>query len=243
MAISEWPIPLQFVALDPNAVHIWLADLDKVAASWELLSEDEKARAHRFRFETDRRRFAAAHIVLRRLLAAHLGLQAEDIQFEYNEFGKPFLLENEADIQFNLSHAEKYALFALTRGRQIGVDIQEMRPNFSGIDVAEHFFSPREVAALKDLPPDVRCPAFFNCWTRKEAFVKARGEGLSMPLDQFDVSLLPGEPAALLNTSNDPDEASRWSMLALDPIAGYVAALAVEGRQWTPTFWRWPADL
>jgi 4'-phosphopantetheinyl transferase len=132
------------------------------------------------------------------------------------------------------------ALYALTRGRALGVDVEYVRDDLAGQEIAERFFSRQEVRALSALPADARTRAFFNCWTRKEAYIKARGEGLSLPLDQFDVSLTPGEPAALLGTRPDPQEAARWLLRELAPARGYVAALAVEGRGWRLRQWRWP---
>jgi 4'-phosphopantetheinyl transferase len=120
------------------------------------------------------------------------------------------------------------------------VDLECIRPDRSNEQIAEQFFSSLELAALCALPPGLRVEAFFNCWTRKEAYIKARGEGLTLPLDQFDVSLAPGEPAALLYTHDDPKEASRWSLQSLAPRPGYIAALAAEGHGWRIQCWHWP---
>jgi 4'-phosphopantetheinyl transferase len=130
----------------------------------------------------------------------------------------------------------------VTLGREIGVDLEHIRDNLEGEQLAERFFSPREVAALRALPPELRREAFFHCWTRKEAYIKANGKGLSLPLDQFDVTLRPGEPAALLATLHDPDEARRWSMWSLVPNEGYVGALAVEGHSWRLWCGDWTAE-
>jgi 4'-phosphopantetheinyl transferase len=132
------------------------------------------------------------------------------------------------------------ALYALTRGRELGVDLELIRCDLEAEQIAERFFSQREIVALRALPPALRRYAFFLCWTRKEAYIKARGEGLSMPLDQFDVSLIPGEPAALLGTQPDPNEALNWSLMNLTPASGYAAALATEGCEWTLSCWQWP---
>jgi 4'-phosphopantetheinyl transferase len=132
------------------------------------------------------------------------------------------------------------ALYAVTRGREIGIDLECIRFDLEVEKIAERFFSRREAATLRTLPPEVQRQAFFLCWTRKEAYFKARGEGLSLPLDQFDVSLIPGEPAALLSTQRDPYEVSRWSLQELTPAPGYAAALAVEGHGWGLACWQWP---
>ena len=129
-------------------------------------------------------------------------------------------------------------LYAVARGRRLGVDIERVRADAADERVAEQFFAPGEVAALGAFSESMRPLAFFNCWTRKEAYIKARGEGLSLRLDQFEVSLAPGEPAALLSTSGDPQESARWSLRALDTDPGYVAALAVEGSGWSLRCWQ-----
>jgi 4'-phosphopantetheinyl transferase len=122
----------------------------------------------------------------------------------------------------------------------VGIDLEYIRSDLQVEQLAERFFSRREIATLRTLPPEVQRQAFFLCWTRKEAYLKARGEGLSLPLDQFDVSLIPGEPAALLSTQRDPYEVSRWSLQELTPAPGYAAALAVEGHGWGLACWQWP---
>jgi 4'-phosphopantetheinyl transferase len=135
------------------------------------------------------------------------------------------------------------ALYAVARGREVGIDLEFIRRDLEVEQIAERFFSRRETATLRALPTDLRKYAFFLCWTRKEAYIKARGEGLSLPLDQFDVSLIPGEPAALLSAQPDSDEALRWSLQELTLASGYVAALAVEGRGWSLSCWQWPRPL
>jgi 4'-phosphopantetheinyl transferase len=138
-----------------------------------------------------------------------------------------------------VSHSQELGLYAITRNRKIGVDLEYIRTAFACEQVAERFFSSQEKATLRSLPPRLKYQAFFTCWTRKEAYIKARGEGLFLPLDQFDVSTIPGEPALLLNTRGDPQEANRWSLRELGPSAGYVAALAVEGHNWRLSCWNW----
>ncbi len=153
------------------------------------------------------------------------------MRFAYTTYGKPLLADETgaSGLRFNLTHSHGLALLAVTRGREIGVDVERIRDNLEGEKLAERFFSPREVAALRSLPPELRREAFFHCWTRKEAYIKAVGKGLSLPLDQFDVTLHPGEPAALLATRHDSEEAQRWSMRSLAPGEGYVGALARRG--------------
>jgi len=205
------------------------------------LTLDERARARRFRFPRDRDRFIVARGVLRAILGRYLGVDPGRLRFRYSPYGKPALagpFEDEG-IRFNLAHSQGIALYAVSRGREVGIDVEYVRADLADERIAERFFSPREVATLRAVPAEQRREAFFHCWTRKEAYVKARGEGLSLPLDQFDVSLAPGEPAALLSTPGDPPEVTRWSLQALNPGPGYVAALAVEGNGWRLRCWQW----
>jgi 4'-phosphopantetheinyl transferase len=143
-------------------------------------------------------------------------------------------------LRFNASHSNALALYAVAREREVGIDLEFVREDFAGFEIAERFFSPREVSALRALPEGERVEAFFDCWVRKEAYIKARGEGLSHPLHTFTVSLTPGEPAALLHTEGDSREAARWSLVGLYPCEGYRAALASEGGPPSLSCWRWP---
>ena len=221
--------------LAPVDVHLWQVTLaDSLADGLKhLLSADESSRANRFHFAKDRNHFIAARVLLRTLLAAYLGINAKELQFTYAEKGKPYLEESaRRGINFNLAHSHGRALYAFSHGREVGVDLEFMRETLADEKIAERFFSPREIETLRTVPAELRKEAFFNCWTRKEAYIKARGEGLSMPLDEFDVSLTPGEPAALLRNHKAPAEAARWTMRSIPMPAGYVAALVVEGHDW-----------
>ena len=244
---SPWCSPPERLRLDSGAVHVWRAGLDQSPSQIErfrnTLDDDERSRADRFYFSRDRERFIVARGVLRALLGRYLDTAPERLSFSYSAHGKPALAsEPGADaIRFNLSHSHGTALYAVTRGREVGVDLEFIRCDLEAEQIAERFFSHSEIVALQAVPPSIRKYAFFLCWTRKEAYIKARGEGLSMPLDQFDVSLIPGEPAALLSTKPDSDEALRWSLRNLTPASGYAAALASEGRDWNLSCWQWPA--
>jgi 4'-phosphopantetheinyl transferase len=221
------------LTLAPEEVHLWQAALDdRLAESVKhLLSADEISRADRFHFARDKNHFIAARGFLRTLLSVYLGISPDDLQFSYAEKGKPFLEEiQQAGLNFNLAHSHGRAIYALSQGRAVGVDLEYVREDLAGERIAERFFSPREVEVLKKLPAELRKEAFFNCWTRKEAYIKARGEGLSMSLDDFDVSLGPGEPAALLLNQTEPAEVTRWTMRSVPVPSGYVAALVVEGH-------------
>lgn len=232
--------------VEENRVHVWRADLNLPTTArdtlWEYLSEDERIRAGRFHFPEHRKHFIAGRGLLRVLLARYLGVLPSSVRFRYNPYGKPELADeySRARLGFNISHSSGIALLAFASGRQVGVDVERIREAFASEEVAARFFSSQEVAVLQSLPSHLKVSAFFNCWTRKEAFIKAKGMGLSLPLDQFDVSVAPGEPAAILETRGDPLEAGRWSLQGLAPKAGYAAAIAVEGHDWNLD--RWSAD-
>jgi 4'-phosphopantetheinyl transferase len=245
---SEWRPVTQLPALTPDAVHVWRISLDigdtMLSRLRAILADDERQRADRFHFEKDRRHFTAGRGALRTILAGYLGRRPEEVRFDYANYGKPLLAGTNETLRFNLSHSHGLALLAVTLAREIGVDIEFIRDNLErdGELLAERFFSRQEVAVLRSLPTDLRREAFFHCWTRKEAYIKAHGMGLSLPLDQFDMTLHPDEPAALLATRHDPAEAQRWSMRSLLPAAGYVGALAVEGHSWRLECGHWSAD-
>jgi 4'-phosphopantetheinyl transferase len=209
-----------------NEIQIWLAHLDGLQDRSELLSPDEQERAARFALPHIRARFIAARSFLRTTLAECLSDDPAKLSFGYGHHGKPFLIDGE--LRFNLSHSGGWAALAVARRREVGIDIEQIRPDRSTDELAQRFFSPREWAALQSLPDAERCAAFFRCWTRKEAFIKLIGEGLSFPLDEFDVTLRPEEPAALLSVRGDASAAKRWAMHEISAPAGFAAALAVE---------------
>ncbi|MEW6240627.1 MAG: 4'-phosphopantetheinyl transferase superfamily protein [Chloroflexota bacterium] len=229
MTRSNWQIPPADIQMERHQADIWrvapTVPADSVPLFESALSADESQRAARFHFDTDRLRFITAYTSLRRILARYLQCDPRDLNFSANAYGKPFLPDHEID--FNLSHSGEYALIAVTRGRKIGVDVEFIRDDIELESLAARHFSPREVSELLALPLKQRVVGFFNCWTRKEAYIKAQGLGLSLPLDSFDVSL--GEPARLRGTRPDAKEASRWSLHSLDVGSNYAAALAVEG--------------
>lgn len=212
-----------------------------IQALSDILAPDESLRAGRFHFQKDRERFVVARGALRHILSGYLKTLPEQIHFSYNQYGKPALSEDGSRnlLSFNVAHSHEVALYAVARGREVGLDVELVREDFACREIAKRFFSAREVAALRTVPKEQQAMAFFNCWTRKEAYIKARGEGLSHPLDRFTVSLVPGETASLLSTDDDPQETSRWSLVELSPGAGYVAALALEGAATTLHCWQW----
>jgi 4'-phosphopantetheinyl transferase len=251
--VPEWrPAPWQPV-LAHNAVHIWCVSLEqepsRVEAFFRTLSPDEQERAQRFYFERDRRHFTVARGVLRDILSRYLLHEPHDIMFSYGPKGKPGLASDllkavpqASDLRFNLSHAGALALYGFTRGRDIGVDVERIRALEDAEQIARRFFAPGEVHVFCALPPASRMQGFFNCWSRKESYIKATGDGLSMPLDRFEVSLTPGEPARFLRVIGDPTAAARWSLHELYPAPGYTAAVCVEGHQWEIQCWRWTRE-
>jgi 4'-phosphopantetheinyl transferase len=206
-----------------------------------ILPPDERERAGRFHFEADRRRSVIGRGYLRLLLGEILDSPADKLQFEYDEFCKPRLKPaHRLPLQFNLSHSGELILIAVAKGRAVGIDVERIRTGLDFEGVAARFFSANECKILNSLAGPERDEAFFTCWTRKEAYLKARGDGLSMPLDQFDVSFLPDEEARLLETRHGPDEAGRWRLLPVGASTGYVAALAAQGCDWKLRCWDWP---
>ena len=241
----SWDSPPKTLVLPNNAVHVWQASLH-VSASYlrtfeSMLTADELARAERFYFQKHREHFIAGRGLLRNILSRYLDREPGQLRFRYNSYGKPDLIEETGTegLCFNLSHSHGIALYAVTRNREIGIDIEYFRPDVEAEKLAERFFSPREAAVLRSLPEHLRREGFFNCWTRKEAYIKAEGEGMSIPLSAFDVSLTPDEPAALLRSQRSPQETARWSLQALSPEPGYAAALAVKGHDWELKCWQW----
>ena len=226
--------------LGPNKVHIWRACLDVDSAVRErlsaVLSTAEQERAARFAFAKDRNRFAVARAILRQLLGRYLDEPPQDVVLETLPHGKPILAGTARipPLRFNLSHSHQFALFVFCLEYEIGIDIEKIRPQVALEGIESHYFSPKERAELEALPQDLRPEGFFLCWTRKEAYVKARGEGLNVPLESFSVSLTPGKPALLQSSDEE-----RWSLYSLDPATGFVGAMAAEGRGHRLQFWDW----
>jgi len=229
--------------LPENEVQLWRVDLESIGADearWQkLLSSDEAMRASRFHFANDRQRFVAARALLRTILASYLTTDPIELVFTYSKREKPSLGPAHAGsgITFNVSHSGGIALYAFTRQRELGVDVEQIRRDFEVEAIARRFFSPSEQEQLAKLPAAERMEAFFRCWTRKEAYIKATGDGLSLPLSQFDVSLAPGDKNALVATRPDESEAGSWLLQEVPAGPGYVAALCARGRDWTLNDW------
>lgn len=229
--------------LPDDEVHVWLARTDGPPDEherwWSILAVDELERAVRFRREHDRDRFVAAHGLLRTILARYAQQQPDALIFQRGAYGKPALAGG-TGLQFSLSHAGDIVAVAVARSRAVGIDVERIRRDLPYRQMAARFFAPDEIAMLQRLPADVQIAAFFACWTRKEAYVKATGEGMARPLSRFSVSLAPDAPAALLADHDRPGAAERWTLCALDPGAGYAGALAVEGSGPTLRVRGWP---
>jgi 4'-phosphopantetheinyl transferase len=241
---SGWRPPPDRPAWPEGEVHVWRTTLDwpekSIAGLAPGLTADEQQRMHTFRFEQDRKRYLIGRGLLRKVLARYLKVAPHELCFDYTSFGKPHLAAGLAEpLQFNVSHSGELLLIAVAEGRALGIDVEQVRTDIDAAAIAAHFFSANEQSALAKLAGTVQVNAFFDCWARKEAFIKAKGDGLSLPLDQFDVSLMPGERARLLETRPDSAEALRWCLVELDVAAGYKAALAVEGSGWTLKCWDW----
>jgi len=226
----------------PHQVDIWRVALNLPVDSIERfslsLSADETQRAGRFHFPAHRHRYILTHGALRDILARYLRCGPNQLRFSANPYGKPALLEQ--TLEFNLSHSADFALVAVSGAEQVGIDIEQIRQGISSHVIARQYFSKREVADLEQVPIEKRVAAFFTCWTRKEAYIKAQGLGLSLPLESFDVSLSPDEPAFLRATRPDAREAARWKLLSLDVDPHYAAAAAVENcRDLEFRFWDW----
>ncbi len=235
------PTPL---ALAEGEIHVWRAHLNyepELLRRFEsTLAPDETARASRFFFQPDRNAYVATRGILRELLGRYVNRAPADLAFEYGDRGKPSLHEaHDQPVQFNVSCSHGLALFAFAVGRSLGVDVELIRADFAGTDIAKRYFSSQEVAELNALPPSLLAEGFFLCWTRKEAYIKARGEGLQIPLDSFSVALTPGQPERL-----ESADSSRWSLRTIRPDPRYVAALVAEGRGFQIRYWDWkPLDF
>jgi 4'-phosphopantetheinyl transferase len=227
-----------------DEIHVWLASFElgsqQLAELERTLSADEIARASRFYFERDRRNYIGRRGILRAILATYLETEPSAVRFLYNEFGKPRLegSQEARGLSFNLSHSGLLNLVAVGIDREVGVDIELINSSVSSDELARRFFSPNEVATLEALPQSLRLAGFFKCWARKEAFIKARGMGLSIPLDSFDVSPIQDETVALVRTANSA-YLSNWKIEDLDIDPGCAAAVAADGRDWKVALKNW----
>jgi len=228
----------------PREVDVWLISCEpseELDSPAELLSLDERERADRFHRKLDRNRFRVIHTAMRMILAQYLNVPPQEVSFSSAMGVKPELASQlrGAGIQFNLSHSSELALLAVAKGAMVGVDVEWINPEFPIDEIAERFFSAAEISVLNALTADERVNAFFSCWTRKEAYIKALGEGLSVPLDSFEVAFGSHRAAALVAVRDNPQELSRWSMYELKVPKNYTAALVVEGSAHQLRQFRW----
>jgi 4'-phosphopantetheinyl transferase len=232
----NWPRPAQELALPQNELHIWRAWLDVERQERTrlclYLSADELSRAERFVFPRDRDQFVVARGRLRELLGKYLNCAPNSVELKTGRYGKPALLDHGEQLRFNLSHSHGLALYGFGMGREVGIDTEKIRSGFADEGIAQRYFSETEQRELAEVPKALRDTAFFLCWTRKEAYLKAHGHGLQIALDSFDVSLKPGEPETLRSV-----DSSRWSLRSFTPAPEFVAAIIAEGDIQSLRFW------
>jgi 4'-phosphopantetheinyl transferase len=239
-----WFTPPKELQLPEGEIHIWRARLDVAAEVLDRLEStlqpDEKVRAQRFRFSRDRDHFIACRGILRELLGGYQLVSPVAIEFSYAAYGKPAYRSRDSGlpIRFNLSHSRDLAVLAFSRNCEIGIDLEAIQTEFGREEIAAHYFSAVELAELRALPEAVKPQGFFLCWTRKEAYLKARGLGLQVPLDSFSVSLTPGRPESLQSEDSD-----QWSLHSFRPTEDFVAAVVhkrvQEGQEFHPRYWDW----
>jgi 4'-phosphopantetheinyl transferase len=243
--MTQWQTQDQPDSLREDEVHLWIAPLttppEKLFYFESVLSADEKERARRFRNISDRKRYLIARGSLRRLLGYYVASAPDRLQFTYNAFGKPSLSgqASEAVLNFSVSHSEDRALFGFARERKIGVDLEYIRPDINVVELAKRYFSPDEYRRLRRLPANEQCEAFYCVWTRKEAYFKACGEGLSFGLERVEVSSSPAEPVMIRKIAGASNASEHWTLKHLSPAPSYLGAAAVEGRSVTFKFLDW----
>jgi 4'-phosphopantetheinyl transferase len=239
--LTTWLPASAELPLEPSEVHLWRADLDQpssvLAQLSESLSETETARARRFVFAKDSDRYSVAQGILRQILGRYLQLPARDIQFTIGLRGKP-ALRDDPSLCFNMAHSNNLVIYAISRNRQLGVDVENQRREFAKQDIVQHYFSEAERSEFLSLPADLQLPAFYLAWTRKEAYIKARGEGLYADLKSFDVSLTPEKVFTLRS-----EDAARWGLYSFCPQPDFVAALVVEGKDFSVRHWEWTPEF
>ncbi len=245
MIIQQKPVTWSNFKLANAKVHVWHASLeqplDVVQRLEAVLSEEERQRARQFRYEEHRRSFVVSRGILRNLLSHYTSLKPEEVQYKYTLAGKPHLAnaDGSSDLCFSLSHAGLLVLYAFSWGRQVGIDVECIRPMEEMDQIATNNFASREYREYRSLSSQEQLQAFYNGWTRKEAFIKATGDGLSFPLQEIEVSLRPAEPAQLLTLYGSREEARRWALHDVKTWDGYAAALVVEGNDHTISHKQW----
>ena len=234
--MTQWQTQERPNPLREDEVHLWITPLtapaEKLSYFKSILSADEKERARRFRKISDGKRYLVARGSLRFLLASYGAGAPDRLQFTYGVFGKPSLSNQTSKtiLNFSVSHSEDQGLFGFARARRIGVDLEYVRLDVDALALAKRYFSPDEFRRLRRLPATERYQAFYCAWTRKEAYLKACGEGLSFGLDRVEVSFSPAEPAMIRAVAGAPNVSAAWTLKHLSPAPHYLGAAAVEGR-------------
>jgi 4'-phosphopantetheinyl transferase len=241
---TRWCEPPEILAPGQSEIHVWKINLATPAAVARLeifLSAEEREQAARFHFVADKRRFTVRRAVRRQLLAACLEKKPEAVHIRLSSHGQPAIVgqEGAGGLRFSCSHSADWGLVAIASGIELGVDLEQHRPLADAEGLARTYFSDAEIRELAGLPESLKTAGFFNCWTRKEAFVKAIGLGLAFPLNRFSVSLAPGQPAVLLDVAEDCGPAKKWTMVSLEPSADYSSALVFEGKAAPVKFFQW----
>ncbi|MBN9391603.1 MAG: 4'-phosphopantetheinyl transferase superfamily protein [Chloroflexi bacterium] len=238
-----WLPPPPALGLAQGDVHVWQIGLERspteLAKLRGYLNEAEQVRAARYYFERDRNRFTVGRAILRKILGLYLDEDPAGLTFSYGPQGKP-ALAGKTGLEFNLSNSHQAALLAVTTSNPVGVDIEYQKDNISMSDLVKRFFAPVEIETFNNLPAAQQPEAFFNAWTRKEAYLKACGGGISIGLDRVVVTFVPGEAARIVTIDGSAREAGRWSVAALNPYPDYRAALALESPRFDLKCWQWP---
>jgi 4'-phosphopantetheinyl transferase len=224
---------IEHCTLGPDVIHVWPVHLDSaeeiVTAFDQFLSLDEATRADRFRYAHLRKRYVLGRGALRLLIAHYLNTPAQRISFEYGKYGKPRI--RDSHVQFNVSHSDSIALLAFSQVCELGIDVEKFRPISNAEGLAQRFFCPEEAADLRSVPVHERDNAFLTCWTRKEAYIKAVGDGLCLPLDSFRVTFRRGDLVCITLLANTEDVSETWELHDLGVPPHYAAALAYRGNQ------------
>jgi 4'-phosphopantetheinyl transferase len=215
--------------LKSNTVHVYHINTNTYKNYTSLISEDEKKKASKFRFEIDQKTSIISRGALRLIASSYLKTSPEKIAFKYNEFGKPSF-DMDTNLKFNISHSGNIAVLGFVKDFEIGIDIENIKRDFDVLDIANNFFSELEVQSLLKLPKENQFEGFYRCWTRKESFIKAKAKGLSFPLDSFAVSMDSNEHAKLLETKWDANEKNTWKLFSFSPKENYIGALSVKGN-------------
>lgn len=242
----NWSDPPHQTLLDDGDVHVWATTLDRtpgeISAYASTLEANERDRAARFVFDRDRNRYICGRAALRAILGSYLRTEPAQLRFSYGPRGKPALASpaHGRPLHFNVAHSDGLLLVAVTRICAVGIDVEKIGSAADADELANRFFSAREVAGLRAMPENQRSAAFFTLWTRKEACLKATGEGISESLREIEVSFLPGEPARVISIRGSSQAAERWTLKDLDPAPQFKAAVAAEATGFEFTCWRWP---